>query len=191
MSTAASTDSPVATQQAFEALYNYLDIALKFLYIMLWPLLFIVGLAMDNALVLGQAFHLDAALFQFWQMATNLANFALGGLVMYQIFTLLVGQSDTKKVLNVFKNALFAGIGIQASWFIFISLLDLSTIATYAIGALPTSILGDMQSAEDSYVLNNNISFDFDQTSAEKMISNNYSCPAEPNKRLQECYIYD
>jgi hypothetical protein len=50
---------------------------LKVMYLLLWPLLVIAGLALDNTLVYASIFHLDAPLWKFWNMMKNFANFTL------------------------------------------------------------------------------------------------------------------
>jgi hypothetical protein len=54
-----------------------LEAFLKVVYVILWPLLWIAGWAMDNSLIYGEIFGLDQALFKFWQIMKNFANFAL------------------------------------------------------------------------------------------------------------------
>jgi hypothetical protein len=48
--------------------------------------------------------------------------------------------NDTKEVV---KKTLIAGVLIQASRFVVAAAVDISTIATYGVGGLPLSILGD------------------------------------------------
>ena len=43
--------------------------------------------------------------------------------------------------MDIIKKTLIAGILIQASWFLMAALVDVSTIATYAVGGLPLSVL--------------------------------------------------
>jgi hypothetical protein len=54
-----------------------LESFVKVMYVILWPALFIAGIAMDNTLIYGEIFGIDKALFQFWQIMKNFANFAL------------------------------------------------------------------------------------------------------------------
>ena len=50
---------------------------------------------------------------------------------------------DEKSPLWIIKTTLIAGILIQASRFLLAALIDVSTIATYAVGGLPLSVLKD------------------------------------------------
>jgi hypothetical protein len=50
---------------------------IKCAYVILWPLLFICGISLDNSLVYGTWLHLDAPLWSFWNIMKNIANFML------------------------------------------------------------------------------------------------------------------
>lgn len=50
---------------------------------------------------------------------------------------------DEKSPLGIIKKTLIAWILIQASWFLVAALVDVSTVATYAVWGLPLSILKD------------------------------------------------
>lgn len=54
-----------------------LEIILKIIYLILRPFLALAGLALDNGMVYGSYFQLDSALFTFWNIIKNFANFAL------------------------------------------------------------------------------------------------------------------
>lgn len=129
------------------SMWQILNIVLKIIYLLLWPLLVIAGLALDNTLVYASIFHLDAPLWQFWNMMKNFANFALWFMVLFAIIKSIFTNSwagsakDEKSPLGIIKVTLIAGILIQASWFIVAALVDISTIATYAVGWLPLSVL--------------------------------------------------
>jgi hypothetical protein len=71
---------------------SFFSLVLDVIYVILWPLLIIAGWALDNTLVLGEVFHLDRALWQFWVIVRNLANFALGFIVIWMIAKHLWGQ---------------------------------------------------------------------------------------------------
>ncbi len=136
-----------ATASDTSAVRHSLNVLLKLVYLLIWPLLVVAGLAMDNTLVYASIFHLDAPLRQFWNMMKNFANFTLGFMVLIAIIKSLFTGSwawslkDEKSPLGVIKSTLIAGILIQASRFLLAALIDLSTVATYAVGWLPLSIL--------------------------------------------------
>jgi len=59
-----------------------LDIVSKAAYIIVWPLVTIAGIAMDNQMVYGSFMYLDAPLRKLWNLIKNLGNFALGFLFL-------------------------------------------------------------------------------------------------------------
>jgi len=118
---------------------------LKVIYIILWPLIALAGISLDNTLVYGSIFHLDVPLWKLWNIMKNFANFALGFLVLFEILKSIFGWFNKESAIwwpmKIIKNALIAGVLIQASWFLTAAVIDVSTIATYAVWWLPMSIL--------------------------------------------------
>lgn len=53
------------------------DIFLKIGYIILWPLIMLSGIALDNTMVYGEIFHMDLPLWDFRNICKNFANFGL------------------------------------------------------------------------------------------------------------------
>lgn len=137
------------TNSSFDTmgLWQILDMLLKLIYILLWPLLVIAGLALDNTLVYASVFHMDAPLWRFWNMMKNFANFALWFMVLFAIIKSILTNSgqwtlkDNKTPLGIIKTTLIAWVLIQASRFLVAATVDLSTVATYAVGGLPLSVL--------------------------------------------------
>lgn len=126
---------------------SMIDIILKMVYVLLWPLLVLAGWSLDNTLVYGSFFHLDAPLWKFWNMMKNFANFTLWFLVLFAIIKSIfsnswAGSTDKDNTpLNIIKKTLIAGVLIQASWFLTSALIDVSTVATYAVGGLPLNVI--------------------------------------------------
>lgn len=81
----AATGDQTTSLESKKELANFLDIILKIIYIFMWPFLMLAGLALDNGLVYGSYFQLDSALFTFWNIIKNFANFALGFLFLWSI----------------------------------------------------------------------------------------------------------
>jgi hypothetical protein len=69
---------------------------LKIIYLLLWPLLVVAGLSLDNTMVYASVFHLDAPLWKFWNMMKNFANFTLGFMVLFAIIKNFFVQKDEK-----------------------------------------------------------------------------------------------
>lgn len=130
-------------------LVELLDLILKVIYILLWPLLVVAWRALDNTLVYGSLFHLDVPLWKFRNILKNFANFTLWFLVLFAILKSIFTNSwmwslkdkDGKSPLSIIKKTLVAGILIQASRFLLAATIDVSTVATYAVGGLPLSVL--------------------------------------------------
>lgn len=122
-----------------------LNAILKIIYIILWPLLSLAGLTLDNGMIYGSFFALDAPLWKFWNIMKNFANFALWFLVLFEIiksiFAWFKNETAVWWPMKIIKKALIAGILIQASWFLLAAVIDVSTVATYAIWWLPLSVL--------------------------------------------------
>ncbi len=120
-----------------------LDIVLKIIYMVSRPLLVIAWNAMDNSLVYWSIFHLDAPLWKFWNIMKNFANYALWFVLLYQILKGLFSLKwiDKNEIFWIVKKILLAGILIQASRFLLSAVIDISTIATYAVGWMPLTIL--------------------------------------------------
>lgn len=138
------TETNEALEKKLEQI-EFMDMILKVIYILMWPLLVIAWWSLDNSLVYGSLFHLDEPLWKFWNIMKNFANFTLWFMVLYSIlkhiFTL--GESGKDSPKTIITNTLVAWVLIQASWFILAAVIDISTIATYAIGGMPLSVLDE------------------------------------------------
>jgi len=125
-------------------LIDILDVLLKIIYILLWPLLVVAWTALDNSLVYWSFLHLDAPLRKFWNIIKNFANFTLGFLVLRAIIQNVFSfgsKSEKRQPQKVIIKTLIAWVLIQASRFLTAAVIDISTIATYAIWWLPLSVL--------------------------------------------------
>lgn len=120
---------------------------LKTAYIFIWPFLWIAGIAMDNSLVYGEVFWLDKALWQFWQIARNFANFIIWFIFLRQvlkyIFDIKSWKSDTTNVTKIITKLLLSSVGVQTSWFIMWALVDLSIVLTAGLWSLPLNIIDE------------------------------------------------
>ncbi len=114
-STTTKTVTPTDTDLAVT-----LESFLKVIYVLLWPALFIAGLAMDNSLVYGEIFWLDDALFKFWQIMKNFANFALGFIFIWSILKYIfdIKWGKAKNPKDIIVKLLLGAIWVNTSWFI-------------------------------------------------------------------------
>lgn len=130
-----------------QEIWDFIDLWLKLIYVVLRPMLFLAGIAMDNSMVYWSVFHMDAPLWTFWNMTKNFANFMLGFIVLFSILKWIFSSfwkdkgNDARSPMTVIKNTLIAGVLIQASWFLTAALIDISTVATYSIWGMPTALL--------------------------------------------------
>jgi len=128
------------------------------IYALLWPVLFVAGIALDNRLVYGSFLHLDASLWTLWNIMKNFANFALWFMVLFaivrNIFTAPFGKSGDKRgPVTIIKKTLIAGVLIQASWFLIAAVIDVSTILTYSIWWLPMTVMQNNPDQSDLPIL--------------------------------------
>jgi len=120
---------------------NFLDSVLSFLYLIMWPLLYIAGLAMDNTLVYGEWLGLTGLLYQFWSIMRTMANVCIVFVIIYTIGNSILNPDQMQKDLFKALGAIMIwGILINASWFLTGALVDISTIATYGVGTIPLKL---------------------------------------------------
>jgi hypothetical protein len=126
--------------QGFVATAEY---GIKILYLIFRPILVIAAAWMDNSLVYGDAFFLTNALFKFWQIIRTFANYTIG---LYFVGSILAAFF-WNKLENVFsgliKKVAIAAILVNMSRWMLAALIDLSTLATFSLWALPLHALGN------------------------------------------------
>lgn len=122
-------------------LANVLDQILSFLYLIMRPLLYVAGLAMDNSLIYGEWLGLTWLLYQFWTIMRSLANFVIVFLLVWTIGKQMRDWAKWAKELGKTIMAIMvSGIVINASWFLIWAMVDLSTIATYGVWTIPLKL---------------------------------------------------
>ena len=126
-------------------------------YLILWPFVALAGLAMDNNLVYWSYLHLDAPLWKVWTIVKNLANFIIWFIFLYEILYYAIGvkrnMSKSKGPWALIKKVLIAGVWVQLSWFIMMVAVDISSVLTYTVGALPTTLLSQTDAKQDMKVV--------------------------------------
>lgn len=143
---AESTSTPAAekpkdSNDGIQWLLETMQSFLKIFYVILWPVLAIAWASLDNSLIYWSVFHLDRPLFMFWNMMKNFANYAMGFMFIFSVLTYFFKQDDKFKPLNLIKKLLIWWVLIQASWWMVWALIDLSTVATYWLWAMPLNML--------------------------------------------------
>lgn len=169
------------TETLTDAFFNTLGGLLNLLYMITLPVLVIAGKAMDNSMIYGEFMNLDRPLRMLWNLSRTFANFSIGWMMLRNIIKYIFSDRDGKSP-KFLKDFIFKSVGIvlgiNFSWFIIGALVDLSTIATYSLGAMPLSIL-QQTSLKDMPILSIVSYFDYESKDSSK---NN------PKKR--ENYIY-
>ncbi len=117
-----------------------LESVLKIIYMLLWPLLFIAGLAIDNSMIYWEVFWLDQPLWQFWNIMKNFANFSLWFIMLYYILKNIFSPLWENNVFDTIKKIVIATVAIQASWFLVWAVVDISTIMTYSLWTIPMTV---------------------------------------------------
>lgn len=120
-----------------------LDVFLNFLYVILWPMLAITGMALDNTLVYWSVFHLDKILRQIRIVVMYLSFIFLGVWILRDIAKKAVEWWDIQGIIkDKVPKLILAGILIPLSWFLMWVIIDLSTIAIYQVWNIPLNIAG-------------------------------------------------
>lgn len=137
------------TNKSLLDLAAILDTFMNFMYIILWPMLAITGLALDNSLVYGWAFGITDMLFKFWRIMNVVAFLILVVTILRDILSWLRDQKDIGTILKgKVVRRIMLGVMIPASWFLVSVLVDVSTLLIYNVGAIPLTILKDDDSLD-------------------------------------------
>ena len=99
------------------------------------------GELLSNSRVYGEVLGLDSYLWMLRNMMRNIANYILWFLFIYYIGKELIGKGQgVGFAKDIIIKILVAGVGIQASRFLTAAIIDLSNIATAAVGSFPAQI---------------------------------------------------
>jgi hypothetical protein len=171
----AQSINAVSKETLSDTVFTMLGSLLNLLYLITLPVLVIAGKAMDNSMVYGEFINLDAPLWMLRNLSRTFANFAIGGVILRKIVEYLFNDWSWKsptELKKIITKSIIMVLAINSSWFIIGTLVDLSTIITYAVGAMPLTTLkesGDKDMpilAVESY---------FDYTSQKQLDQNNWS----------------
>ncbi|MFZ2150872.1 MAG: hypothetical protein WAZ12_03880 [Candidatus Absconditicoccaceae bacterium] len=102
----------------------------------------LAGKLMSNDLIYGSFMHLDIFLRKTRNIMKNFANYTLGFMFLYMIIKSLIDKEGANDVIKKkLVGFVLAGVLIQASRFLIGAVIDISTIAVTAIGAIPGQII--------------------------------------------------
>ena len=134
----------VANETLTDTMFNILWAALNLLYLITLPVLVIAGKAMDNSMIYWEFINLDKPLYMLWNLSRTFANFAIGWVILRKVVEYIFNFNE-KNSPEFLKKLIIKWVAIvlwiNFSWFILWALIDLSTIATYSLWAMPLSIL--------------------------------------------------
>ena len=121
---------------------NILDTLLKWMYLLLWPVLMIAGFALDNKLIFGESLWLDTYLRKFWTIMVIVSYVILWVSILRQIGSQLYKDPSkiTEKIKWLAKNTIIAAILIPMSYWIIQQLVSISTILVFMVWALPLNV---------------------------------------------------
>lgn len=132
---------------------DILETLLRVIYMLLWPVLFLAWIAVDNSLIYWEVFGLDQPLWQIWNIMKNFANFALWFIMLYYILKNIFTPQGENNIFDTIKKIVIATVAIQASWFLSAAIIDISTILTYSVWAMPMNV--SMETQDNSVNLQN------------------------------------
>lgn len=141
-------------QKSVWSRYKTMELFRKVVYVVIYPVLMLAWKLVDNSLVYWESFNFDAVLWNLWVTVRNLANFALWFIFIFKIFSYLIKQDKNRDVKKILVRSLIAWVWIQASWFIMMVLIDLSTVLTYSVWWLPLSVLPSTENDESNFKYN-------------------------------------
>ena len=150
----AQTDSPTSIKTSNEGenlkekdtLAKTLNTILRWIFFILWPLLWISSKAMSNDLVYGSVIWLDKYLWQIWNIMKNFANFVIWFLLIFSILAYIVWfKQDKFSPKKIIPRLFLAGLLVNISWFLMMVLVDISTILTVTFGYLPINVVNKTQ----------------------------------------------
>lgn len=156
------------TDSIADALFNGMWSLLNILYMITLPVLIIAGKAMDNSMVYGEFMNLDKPLYMLWNMSRTLANFAIGWVLLWKIFNYIFSkETGTPAILkDIIIRWTLIVLWINFSWFGLWVLIDLSTVATYTLGAMPLWAIKEINKDKDMPILSIMSFFDYQSTNS-------------------------
>ena len=131
------------------ALMRIWDIA-SWMWILLGNL---AGKLMTNTLIYGEFMNFDTFLWKIWQISRTFANYTIWFIFLYHILKyLLIPSAKTKSPTGIIKDLLITSVLIQASWFLVMATIDISTISLATISSLPSQVISDSQHLQNEFI---------------------------------------
>lgn len=105
----------------------------------------LAGKFMTNSFVYGSVLWLDKYLYVLWNIVKNFANYLLWFLFLFHIFKTIFKPDGATDITKKIPKMLMVWVLIQASWFLFAVVIDVSTIAVAGLGSFPSQFLASNQ----------------------------------------------
>ena len=122
----------------------------SWIWIFLWN---IAGVLMTNNMVYWEFMWFDVSLWKIWQISRSFCNYALAVIFLYNILKYILNPDwDTKSVKTILTQILWASVLIQASWFIMMALVDLSTIWLATVSSFPSQVISSSESIKNNMI---------------------------------------
>lgn len=112
----------------------------------------VAGKLMTNTLIYGEFLHFDTFLWKIWQISRTFANYAIGFLFLYHILRYLLSPTAKETPTNIIKELLISSVLIQASWFLVMVTVDLSTIGLATISSFPSQVIANSQHLQNHFI---------------------------------------
>ena len=157
-----------STESLSDAAFNILWTILNALYIITLPVLILAWKAMDNSMIYGEFMNLDKPLYMLWNMSRTFANFAIGWVLLWKVFNYIFSKDTEWPVFikNLIIKSIAIVLGINFSRFALGALLDLSTIGTYSLWAMPLGAIKEVNGDKDMPILSIVSYFNFQSNNA-------------------------
>lgn len=139
---AAVCPEPATVAEGETFFWIAIDILLR---VFSWAWMIIATLAwqlMSNEWVYGSKIGIDNSLWNLWNHIKTLSNFAIGGFFLYHVFKGIIWK-DTFNLKQMLPKFLITSILVNMSWFLMGALVDLSNLATAAVGDIPRVFFKD------------------------------------------------
>ena len=156
-------------------------------YVLLYPILALAWILVDNSFVYAEVFKFDAVLWQLWNIVRNLANYSLWFIFLYKIFGYLTSGQKSDDLKKLLTSTLIAWVWIQASWFLLAVLIDVSNIIAYGVWWLPIATLGQQTDIWNPYVFKTAIYVD---TNTPDSVEFYLSTTSGNKKYISECKTF-
>ena len=108
---------------------------------------------MTNTMVYWEFMWFDVSLWKIWQISRSFCNYALAVIFLYNILKYILNPDwDTKSVKTIITQILWASVLIQASWFLMMALVDLSTIWLATVSSFPSQVIASSESMKNHMI---------------------------------------